>query len=305
MNGQSRHSIAERGCDTINRKAMTTNIYDRISYHAVYDASIIEALRYANANEFAGIQIADETPHLSFERLSNAEIGKIAEYIGLEGVYATLHAPDETTSLFQCSRFLRAGVASYYDALFSFAKQIGVWMVTIHLGAMTVFPSDDETGRRLPKDDLPLYSACLRQNLEMILKLAGGKITICVENYGFGVPEFEMLKPYLGRDGLFLCWDLVKGAALPEVEACYLAHPEWIRQIHLHDRHQVASGSFRGHRTIGTGDIDFAKQLASLPQLADIEDYCIEVRPREKAKESLVALAQTIGTTRTAPTSRE
>jgi len=274
---------------------MTTNILDRVSYHAVYDASILEALQFAKANGFAGIQIADETPHLSFERLSEAEMDKISDFIRLQGVYATLHAPDETASLFQRSRYLSAGVADYYQALFAFARQIDARLVTIHLGAMTMFPTDDKTGTRIPQDDLPLYSSCLKRNLEAILKLAGGSIMICVENYGFGEAEFKLLEPYLGHDGLFLCWDLVKGAARPDIEACYLAHPEWIKQVHLHDRRETASGSLKGHRTIGTGDIDFVKQLGFLARNADVEDYCIEVRPREKARESLLALAQVVG----------
>ena len=273
---------------------MTASILDRISYHAVYDASILEALSFAKANDFAGIQIADETPHLSFERLSREEIDRIAAFIGAEGVYATLHAPDETGSLFQCSRYLSAGVSNYFRALFTFARDIGVRLVTIHLGAMTVFPTDDETGRRIPQDDFPLHASSLKQNLETILNLADGRITICVENYGFGEAEFGLLEPYLGRDGLYLCWDLVKGARDEDLEAPFLAHPEWIKQVHLHDLRKVISGSPQGHRTIGTGDIDFASQLSFLTQNATVEDYCIEVRPREKARESLLALAHII-----------
>ncbi len=273
---------------------MTTNIHDRVSYHAVYDASILEALQFAKANGFAGIQIADESPHLSFERLSDIEIGTIAEFISSEGVYATLHAPDETASLFQCSRHLSAGILDYFQALFSFAHEIDARLVTVHLGAMTVFPTDDETGRRIPQDDLPLYASCLKRNLETVLKLADGRITTCVENYGLGEVEFDLLEPYLGIDGLFLCWDLAKGATQPDIESRYLAHPEWIKQVHLHDRRKMATGSVKGHRTIGTGDIDFTKQLGFLAHNALVEDYCIEVRPREKAKESLIALAQTI-----------
>jgi hypothetical protein len=51
-------------------------ILDRVSYHAVYDRSVLDALQYAHANGFAGIQLAVEVPHLSFERLSASEIEK-------------------------------------------------------------------------------------------------------------------------------------------------------------------------------------------------------------------------------------
>ena len=102
------------------------------------------------------------------------------------------------------------------------------------------------------------------------------------------------MRPYLGRDGLFLCWDLVKSVSRPDVESFYMAHPEWIKQVHLHDRRQVASGPVRGHRTIGTGEIDLTGYIGFLMENADVEDFCIEVRPREKARESLLALAEIV-----------
>jgi sugar phosphate isomerase/epimerase len=267
---------------------------DRVSYHAVYDGSILEALQYAKANGFAGVQIADETPHLSFERLSDQDIREIAQFATAEGLYTTLHAPDHAASLFQYSRYLSAGVLNYYQALFSFAHAVGSRSVTIHLGSMTVFPTDDKTGRTIPGEDLPLYSVSLQKNLEDLLKMSEGRFTICVENYGVGLAELELLQPYLGRENLFLCWDLVKSASRPDVEGFYLAHPEWIKQVHLHDRREVASGSVKGHRMIGTGDIDFARYLCFLMEEADVEDFCIEVRPREKARESLLALAEIV-----------
>ena len=159
---------------------------------------------------------------------------------------------------------------------------------------MTVFPTDDETGRRIPREDLPRYASHLRQNLDAILKMVDGGPIICVENYGISQAELELLQPYLGHDNLFLCWDLVKGASQPDVEGFYRAHPEWIKQVHLHDRREVASGCIKGHRKIGTGDIDFAGHLGFLMAEADVEDFCIEVRPREKARESLVVLAEIV-----------
>jgi hypothetical protein len=48
-------------------------ILSKVSYHAVYDDSILEALRFAKANGFAGVQVAVETPHLSLDLLSEAQ----------------------------------------------------------------------------------------------------------------------------------------------------------------------------------------------------------------------------------------
>lgn len=273
---------------------MMKTILDRISYHAVYDGSVLDALAYAKANGFSGVQIADETPHLSFEGLTDEDVGEIARFASSGGMYLTLHAPDSTASLFQCSRYLSAGVLSYFQALLSFARAVGSRLVTIHLGAMTVFPTDDDSGRRIPHEDLPLYSSCLKRNLESLLKMAEGGIMICVENYGIDETELRMLEPYLCHDNLFLCWDLVKGASRPDIQEFYLSHPELIKQVHLHDRRETASGTIKGHRTIGSGDIDLAGHLAFLMQNADVVDYCIEVRPREKAKESLDALSDIV-----------
>ncbi len=78
------------------------------------------------------------------------------------------------------------------------------------------------------------------------------------------------------------------------MESFYLTHPEWIKQVHLHDRREVVSGSVKSHRVIGTGDIDFGRYLGFLLEEADVVDFCIEVRPREKARESLLALAQIV-----------
>ena len=62
---------------------------NRISYHAVYDEGIADALSYAHSNGFAGIQIADESPHLSFERLSTDDIDELGELIENLRLYVT------------------------------------------------------------------------------------------------------------------------------------------------------------------------------------------------------------------------
>jgi len=158
----------------------------RISYHAVYDNSIPEALEYAKENGFKGIQAGIETPHLSFERLCDKDMDKIIDFQENYGLYLTLHAPDEITSLFAFNRSIRDGIFNYYKALFGFAK----------------------------------------------------------------------------------------------------------REIHIHDRRE-ASGKIASHRVVGTGRIDFLNYFNIL-QGADVLDYCIEVRPKEKALESLSALKKMI-----------
>ncbi|MHA1476449.1 MAG: hypothetical protein ACTSQ5_14840, partial [Promethearchaeota archaeon] len=60
-----------------------------------------------------------------------------------------------------------------------------------------------------------------------------------------------------------------------------------IKQVHLHDVNENG----RGHRVIGSGLIDFKDILLNIPN-APVIDFCIEVRPRSKALESLKNLKQ-------------
>ena len=66
-----------------------------LSYHAVYNETFFDSLLFANKNGFAGIQIAVETPHLSFEKLSEIDCKKIRDYCEKNNLFITLHAPDD------------------------------------------------------------------------------------------------------------------------------------------------------------------------------------------------------------------
>jgi sugar phosphate isomerase/epimerase len=112
---------------------------------------------------------------------------------------------------------------------------------------------------------------------------------LCVENFRLEAMTLEVLQGFLDGGGLSLCWDLAKtydgdGNRVGRVESFYRRNLARVRQVHLHD---IRDG--RSHRVIGTGCVDF---LRFLPRLAaaDVMDYCIEVRPREKAVESLANL---------------
>jgi len=269
--------------DRQKQKKIGGTILDRVSYHAVYDTSILDALAYAHQNGFAGIQVAIETPHLSFELLSESQIQEIADYAASHDLYISIHAPDEAVSLFQSSRHLQAGIMQYYEALFSFAEAVSARILAIHAGAMSRFSTDTVPELEFPEEDLPLYQGTFRRNLEEIVRLADGRFMLCVENYAIDRVALDLLTPYLERGDLFLCWDLAKGIGRPELEDFFFGNLPWVKQVHLHDL------KHRSHRTIGSGEIDFSRYLGVLKD-ADVEDFCIEVRPREKAKESLETL---------------
>ncbi|MHA2325429.1 MAG: sugar phosphate isomerase/epimerase family protein, partial [Promethearchaeota archaeon] len=62
-----------------------------------------------------------------------------------------------------------------------------------------------------------------------------------------------------------------------------------IKQVHLHD----LDSDGKSHRVVGSGIIDFKYFLKKFINL-EVLDYCIEVRPHEKAYESLTNLRRII-----------
>ncbi len=273
---------------------MTHPIFDRISFHAVYDVSIMDALEYAYENGFSGVQVAIESPHMSFESLSNATIAEIAAYVESNNLYITIHAPDETASLVQPSKYLREGILNYYRALFDFAARIKARLVTIHIGQVPTFSTDTPRELTVPEEDQAIYRAVVTDNLDKLLEFSAGKFIICIENYAIDQFSLFLLRSYLEDKKISLCWDIPKAWNNPILERFFLSSIDRIKQVHLHDVREDEKGNKRSHRVIGSGDIDFIYYLDRLAE-ADVLDYCIEVRPREKAKESLQALKKILG----------
>ena len=276
------------------RQAMTNPILDRVSYHAVYDASIMEALEYARENGFAGIQIAVESPHLSFEAAPSDEVERIASFVEEQKAFISIHAPDQSTSLFQHSPILRDGILKYYRALFDFAAKAKAKLVTIHIGEMTTFHTDTRREVALPDQDLAVYRGVVVHNLNALLESAAERFTVCVESYALDEFSLFMLKPYLDNGQISLSWDIAKTWNKPALERFFFSSIDRVKQVHLHDIRTDERGNQRSHCVIGTGEIDFSTYLNRLSE-ASVLDYCIEVRPREKAKESLAALRTLLG----------
>jgi sugar phosphate isomerase/epimerase len=265
------------------------HILDRISYHAVYDASILEALEYAHTNGFAGIQVAVESPHLSFESLSHWQIKRIRNYIETKHVYLTFHGPDEVASLFTHSKYLNRGLIDYYRVMFNFAAQVKARLLTIHLGSPVTFRADVKPELAVPEEDLSIYRKVAQTNLDTLVELAANRFPICVENYIVNEFNINVLKPYLRKGTLSLCWDIAKSWQKPEIEQFLISNLQSVKQVHLHDIRRDNKGYVQSHCVIGSGELDFKPYLEKLAKV-DILDYCIEVRPREKAKASLEVL---------------
>lgn len=267
------------------------NILQNISYHAVYEDSIMDALRYARSNGFTGIQLACEVPRFSYEGVSAQACAEILDFVQRNQMSIALHAPDETVSLLETNGYLRQGIFDYYSALFRFAENIGANLVTIHLGSLPSWKTDTTPEQALPKAALSAYLERLSQSLHDITRLVRGRFLLVCENYKLDEMILDTLGPFVDAGELFLCWDLAKtfdrdGTKDETLEKYFWNHLSQVKQVHLHD---YWSEPPRQHRVIGTGFIDFMDFLPRLSE-ADIADYCIEVRPREKALESLTAL---------------
>ena len=262
---------------------------ENVSYHAVFDDSIMDALQYAHAHGFSGIQLAVEVPHLSFETVSEAECDRIASFAAEHGLSISLHAPDHAASLFATSTHLLGGIFSYFEALFAFAERVNARLVTCHAGPMPTFGTDTMRAESVSQTDLARFRRALDENLRRLIALAAGRSIVCIENVGLDGMARQVLQPYLDAGELSLCWDLAKTyddrrGLDAEMEAYFWTHLDHVRQVHLHDRRDG-----RSHRVIGTGTVDFVHFLPRLTT-ANVVDYCIEVRPREKAAESLANL---------------
>ena len=253
---------------------------------AVYDESIIEALKFAKNNNFAGIQLAVESPHLSFEHLSQEKRVEIKNFCNNNGLYINLHAPDNI-SLFNSNPPLQNGIFEYFKDLFKFANEISSQLVTIHIGSMTTFPTDTNPELIYPHEDLDFYKKSLKENLKLLISLLDGQIMLCIENYRINSLILDVLQPFVLNKECWLCYDVAKAYTNEqhkniEVSKFFLENQNSIKQVHLHDINENG----RGHRVIGSGIIDFKEILLNFENIPVI-DYCIEVRPRSKALESL------------------
>lgn len=274
---------------------MTGDLLNRISYFAVYDETVLDALRWASENGFTGVQVAVESPHLSYNRVSEEQQQAIREFLDTNQMRLTLHAHDDAASLLQTNPQLRQGMYKYFQSLFAFAENVGASMITLHVGSMTGYPTASTPEQKAPAADLQLYRQALKRNLDKIVELANHRFLLCAENCNLNQFILDVLQPYLDDARISLCWDLPKmyesSLNLNEsVERFFRENIEHVKQVHLHDMNKEG----RSHRVIGSGEIDFAKYLDYFAEY-EMVDYCIEVRPREKAKESLENLKGILG----------
>jgi len=278
-------------------------ILTRTTYHAVYDDSIMDALRYARTNGFSGVQLAVDVPALSRERLTAAQRDAVGRYREEYNLMVSLRPGGG--SLLETNPSLAAGLLEYYKDLFQFADDLGAGSVVLPVGLPPTFPTDTEPRLDYPPAGLSAWTAALNANLRRLINLAAGRFVLAVECTRMARPISDVLSPLLGDAGLALCWNLARAYRRaphlpvydnarqweidPVAEAFFWKHLPHVRQVRLHDLR-----GDQAHRIIGSGEVDF---MRFLPRLADanVREFVIDVRPKEKALESLKNLKKIAG----------
>ena len=266
--------------------AQWDKVFGRMSYHVVYDDTIQDAMTFASKNGFSRITIAVGLPHLAVERMGKGELSQIKKQSERLGIRLNLHAPDDLT-LVHSQPSINDAIMSYYSNLIDIAHEIGAKIITVHPGTPASFPTDTESSERRPRKDTELYKEIFEGNLKKLAGMANGKTRICIENFGLEGSTIEVLDKCLKDTRLALCWDIPKMynykesiSIKAETQRFLFRNLDRIRQVHLHS---IAKG--KSHMVIQDGIIIFKLYLGMLRDV-DVLDYCIEVRPREKALES-------------------
>lgn len=139
-------------------------ILSKVTYHAVYDDSIMDALAYARTHGFAGVQVAVEVPHLNPARYLIEERHNIGRFRAANRQIISLHPPDHVLSLLDCNRVLPKAICGYYEDLVMYAQNLGASLAVLHLGTMPTFSTDTRPPVRYPRQSARIVYQALMAN---------------------------------------------------------------------------------------------------------------------------------------------
>jgi sugar phosphate isomerase/epimerase len=267
----------------------------RRAYHAVYDTSLFDAVSYAAQNDWNGIVPDLGVPRFSPERISPDERARLRTFAQEHSIEWGFHAPGDDVSLMSMYPPIGAGILSYFKQIINLARElaIGPTNVVVHAGAP---PSFRKAGNQ-PLDEFAelnheAYASTLRDNLSELVAYARPHVKIAIENINW-TPLVREAIEHLIPQGLRLCLDIPKlyGSDLKIREADWALFQRFkgsIEVVHIHDM----IPQIGGHQVVGNGLIDFQQSLRFLSSLQTKPQYVFEVRPREEAKRSLLAMSQ-------------
>lgn len=249
------------------------------------EKNIYDTIDYAHDNNFHAVELNINMPIFFPEKFDAEERKKIKEYSKKKEVEITFHAPEDI-SLLQLQKVIREAGINRLKEVIDFGYDIGASRLTMHVGGAVCFTLTD---RKVYMDELfyDEFKGVLKSSLKELIDYSRGKIKLCVENSG-RFPEKvvqETLDEILSKEkDLFLTWDIGHSYEnkYNEVEF-FLRHLDRIRTCHVHDNNGKSD-----HQVVGQGNVDFKWHFGKMKD-RDIV-YIIEVRPREKAAESLEQL---------------
>jgi len=266
--------------------------WKRFGYHVVYDADIYDAIDFASKHGFGYIVPDLMIPRFFPEHFSQKERQRIREVAASKNVAISFHGPSDYLNLGSIYPEVRKAILQRMRVCIDLALDVGAERFTIHIDPPYDFVFAGIKGTYL-NDHWALYKNAIRESLEELAELSQGSVLICVENDRLGEMAIEVLNDLLLKGNLFLAWDIpksnVNGSPIVEMENFLLNHLEKVKECHLHDQ----KPGKHSHDVLGVGNIDFSRYLKILlPQ--DVH-FTLEIRPREKAFESLKTLRNILG----------
>jgi len=262
--------------------------WKRFGYHVVYDVDIYDAINFANTHGFGYIVPDLMIPRFFPERFNKPERRRIREFALSEGVSISFHGPSDYLNLGTLYPEVRRAVLDRMRLCIDFACDVGAERLTIHIEPPFDFVLAGKKGTFL-QDHWALYKNTLKESLVEITEYSKGRVLVCVENNQLCKMSMEVLEDVLPAENLFLTWDIPKshthtGKRIVQIEDFFMRHLDKVRECHLHDQRPRK----HSHDMLGVGKIDFSRYLKLLAP-KDVF-FTIEIRPREKALESLKIL---------------
>lgn len=253
------------------------------------EKSIYDTIDFAISSGFNAVEINMNVPMFFPENYSKEDRLNIKNYTSHKGIVLTLHAPEDI-SLLQLQEDITQAVISRFKTIIQFGIDIGAKNLTLHVGPSVCFTLIDRKSY-MEESYENEYKKILKSNLKEIIDFAEDKIKICVENSGRFPKKVvqETVQKLLDSDNLYLTWDI--GHSLEnkyEEIQFFIKNIDKIRTCHIHDNNGKSD-----HQVPGTGLIDFNWHFNLMKDKPIV--YIVEVRPREKAAESLKALSKVLG----------
>jgi len=227
-------------------------------------------------------------PRFFPERFSQSERRRIREFAASKGVSIAFHGPSDYLNIGSLYPEVRRAVLNRTKLCLDFACDVGAERLTIHIEPPFDFVFAGRKGTFL-KDHWALYKNTLKESLVEIAEYSKGKVLVCIENNQLSRMAIEVLDEVLSTENLSLTWDIPKshtgaGKPIAQIEDFLMRHLEKVKECHLHDQKPRR----HSHDILGVGKLDFSRYLKLLAP-KDVH-FTLEIRPREKALESLKIL---------------